>query len=410
MYKYKSIKLHSGQKRILEHILKNKSAKYVTIKTSRQFGKTLFAIQLLLNHAINEKSSIGWFSPYISQSKSILKKILNALNNSGLLKSVNQSDRIIELINGSSINFFGVDNPDAIRGYSFNYIICDEAAFYSKNVFEEVIRPTLLVKGKKCYIISTPKGKNNWFYKYYIQDTKQYTSISGSYTENKYIDLDEIEAAKTTLPDHIFRQEYLGEFLDSEFQVFQNIEGCSVLKKWASPTTNNYAGLDLGRKNDYTVLTILNENGEVVEIYRTDNKLWANQIIEIIKRLKKYNAYCYVDATGVGDAIFEQIKNQYKYIYGYVITGSGKESKQNLIEKLIISIQEEKIKLPVKELYEELYNEFSAFQCLYSPNSRSIKYEAISGYHDDIILSLSLSNICWLSKARVGAGIIFRSI
>ena len=405
----KGITLHEGQVRILKHIKSKKDAKYVTIKTSRQFGKTLFAMQLLLYHSINEKSSIGWFSPYISQCKYVMKKIVDAIRTSTLIKSYNQTDRIIELINGSKIYFYGVDNADAIRGNTFDYVICDEAAYYPKDVFEEVIRPTLLVKGKKCYIISTPKGKHNWFYKYYIQDSQSYTSIEGNYQENKYIDIDEIEAARQTLPEHIFRQEYLGEFLDSEFQVFQNIENVSILKSWAKPTKHNYAGLDLGRKNDYTVLTIMNEEGEVVEIYRTQDKVWINQINQIVQRLKKYNAYCYVDATGVGDAIFEQIKAQYRSLYPFVITGSGEESKQNLIEKLIISIQNEKIKLPTKELYKELYDEMSAFECIYTPSSRNIKYQAIQGYHDDIVLSLSLCNICWLKKMIVGSGVkIFR--
>jgi phage FluMu gp28-like protein len=404
---YKGLKLHDGQLRILKHIKSKVDAKYITIKCSRQWGKTLFAIQLLLFHSINEKSTIGWFSPYISQCKKVMRQIVDAIRMSGLINDYNQTDRIITLINGSKIYFFGVDNDDAIRGNTFDYVICDEAAFFPKDVFDEVIRPTLLVKGKKCYIISTPKGKSNWFYKYYIQDGIKYTSVEGNYLENKYVPLDEIEAAKQTLPQHIFRQEFLGEFLDSEFQVFQNVENVSVLKSWAKPTKNNYAGLDLGRKNDYTVLTILNEHGEVVEIYRTQDKLWLNQINQIVQRLKKYNAYCYVDATGVGDAIFEQIKKEYKSVYPFVITGSGEESKQNLIEKLIISIQNSKLKLPTKELYEDLHNEMSAFECIYTLSSRSLKYQAIQGYHDDIILSLALCNICWLKKKLVNSNIVF---
>jgi len=410
MTTYKGLTLHEGQVRILKHILKNKSCKYVTIKTSRQWGKTLFAIQILLNHAINEKSVIGWFSPYISQCKKVMKQVIDAIFASGLIKTYNQTDRIISLINGSKIHFFGVDNADAIRGNTFDYTLCDEAAYYPTDVFEEVIRPTLLVRGKKCYIISTPKGKHNWFYKYYIQDDPIYTSIEGNYIENKYIDIEEIESAKRTLPEHIFRQEYLGEFLDSEFMVFQNVENCTILDKWAQPSQYNYAGLDLGRKNDYTVLTIMNEDAEVVEIYRTQDKVWSNQINEIIKRLNKYNAYCFVDATGVGDAVYEQLKSKYKSLYPFVITGSGEESKQNLIEKLIISVQESKLKLPNKQLYPLLHDEFGAFECVYTPSSRNIKYQAIEGYHDDVVLSLALSNICYLKRARKGSGIIIKTI
>ena len=409
---YTGLILHEGQQRILKHILAHPDAKYITIKTSRQWGKSLFAIQLLLNHAINERSSIGWFSPYIAQCKKVMKQIYESIEPANLIKSYNQSDRIIELKNNSKIQFFGVDNADAIRGNTFDYAICDEAAYYPIDVFETVIRPTLLVRGKKCYIISTPKGKHNWFYKYYSQDNKSYTSIEGNYQENKYIDIEEIEAARQTLPDHIFRQEYLGEFLDSEFQVFNNVEQCATLNNWANKTPFNYAGLDLGRKNDFTVLTIFNEAGEIVEIFRDNNKLWSMQVNQIINKLQKHNAYCVIDATGVGDAIFEQIKHQYKNVYPYVITGSGEESKQNLIEKLIISIQNSEIKLPTKKLYSVLHDEMSAFECVYTPTSRSIKYQAMQGFHDDTVLSLALANICWEKRWRVskGSGIIFRAV
>lgn len=406
---YTGLRLHKGQLRILKHLLST-DAKYITIKTSRQWGKTIFALQLLLNHSINEKSSIGWFSPYIAQCKKVMKQLFDVIQYTQIIKNYNQTDRIIEFRNGSKIQFFGVDNADAIRGNTFDYVICDEAAYYQKNVFEEVIRPTLLVKGKKCYIISTPRGKHNWFYKYYIQENKPYTSVEGNYLENKYIDLEEIEAAKQTLPEHIFRQEYLGEFLDSEFQVFNNVEQSSVLTSWAQPSNYNYAGLDLGRKNDYTVLTILNENGEVVEIFRTQDKVWSNQINQIISKLNKYKAFCYVDATGVGDAVFEQIKDKYSHVYPYVITGSGEESKQNLIEKLIISIQNNLLKLPTKTLYEELHNEMAAFECIYTAASRNIKYQAIQGYHDDIVLSLALCNVCFISKEKVKTGYKIRRV
>ena len=400
---YQGLNLHKGQRKILNHILTHQECKYITIKTSRQWGKSLFAMQLVLNHAINEsKVSIAWFSPYIAQCKKVMKQIYEAIEKSKIIKNYNQTDRIIELNNGSKIQFFGVDNEDAIRGNTFDYCVCDEAAYYPRDVFEFVIRPTLLVKGKKCYIISTPRGKHNWFYKYYSQDNKSYTSIEGNYLENKYIDIEEIEAARQLLPDHIFRQEYLGEFLDSEFQVFQNIEKCAILNNWAKHSSFNYAGLDLGRKNDYTVLTILNDKGEVVEIYRSNNKTWNILINDVVTILRKYNAHCVVDATGVGDAVFEQLNNVYKNVYPFIITGLGKESKQTLIEKLIISLQNNKLILPTKELYQPLHDEMSAFECVYTPTSRSIKYQAMNGFHDDIVLSLALANISLEKKINTG--------
>lgn len=401
---YHGVKLHSGQRRILQHIQSCPNAKFITIKTSRQWGKTLFSIQLVLNHLINEKKvNVAWFTPYIAQSKKVMKQIYEAVQPSGLIFEYNQTDRMITFVTGSKITFWGCDNDTAIRGNTYDYAVVDEAAYIQEEVFETVIRPTLLVKGKKCYIISTPRGKHNWFYKYYMQTSTSHTiyaNCEGNYLENIYIDKEEVEAARLLLPEHIFRQEYLGEFLDSEFQVFQNIDNCAVLNQWAAPTTTNYIGIDLGRKQDYTVMVVLNELGEVVEIYRDNNKLWMQIVAEIIKRLRKYNCSAVVDATGVGDAVFEQIKQQYRHIVPFVITGTGENSKQNLIEQLIIDIQNASLKLPTKTLYKELHNEFEAFECIYTPHSRSIKYQAMNGFHDDIVLALSLANECRLKRYR----------
>lgn len=402
---YKGIKLHEGQKRILKHILQHPHAKFITIKTSRQWGKSLFGMQLVLFHAINEKNvKIGWFSPYIAQAKKVMKELHNAIANTGVVFEYNQTDRIITFVNGSSVQFWGVDNCNGLRGNTLDYAICDEAAYFAPDVFELVIRPILKVKGKKCYLLSTPRGKKNWFYKYYTQDGPLYTSVEGNYLENDFSSVEETEAARNIMPEHIFNQEYLGEFLDSEFLVFPSMPIQNIMEKWGQPTSVNYAGLDLGRKLDYTVLYILNERGETVEVYRDNNKLWQTLISNVVGKLKKYNAHCVVDATGVGDPVFEQLKSQYKHSTPFVITGFGDNSKQGLIEQLIISMQNNQIKIPSKTLYKELHEEMEAFECIYTPQSRTIKYQAMQGFHDDIILGLSLAQECRIKRLKCGGG------
>ena len=47
------------------------------------------------------------------------------------------------------------ENISAMRGYTFDYGILDEAAFI-KDEAMKVVRPTFAVNGKKIMIISTP--------------------------------------------------------------------------------------------------------------------------------------------------------------------------------------------------------------------------------------------------------------
>ena len=78
-------------------------------------------------------------------------------------------------------NSYQVERPDSVRGFSFNYLVVDEAAYVNERGFETAILPTLTAIGKKCLIISTPKSKN-WFYKYYLKgldDGSDYISFRG---------------------------------------------------------------------------------------------------------------------------------------------------------------------------------------------------------------------------------------
>ena len=75
------------------------------------------------------------------------------------------------------------------------------------------------------------------------KDNPNYKSFFGTSYDNPFIDVSEIEDARRSLPDHIFRQEYLAEFLDDGSSVFRNINEC--IKK-GGESANYYAGVDLG--------------------------------------------------------------------------------------------------------------------------------------------------------------------
>ena len=61
------------------------------------------------------------------------------------------------------------------------------------------------------------------------------------------------------LPEIIFRQEYMAEFVDSEGAVFRRIMEAAVLEPLEAPLPNRQyiAGVDVAAAVDYTVVTIL---------------------------------------------------------------------------------------------------------------------------------------------------------
>mgnify|MGYP003781127165 CR=1 FL=1 len=296
------------------------------------------------------------------------------------------------LKNGSVIIFRSAERYDNIRGETIDYAILDECAFMKDEAWTEAIKPTLLVRGRKVLFISTPKGKGGWFYDLYqlgvSADNQNYKSYTGSSYDTPYIDIDEIEEAKRTLPEGVFRQEYLAEFLESGGEVFQNLENI-VSPTWPRPKGKVYCGLDVARAEDYTVATFMDSEGQVVDIYRENLKDWNTIVKEVLQKIKQYNATTLVEVNGVGDPIYEQIKNQWQDTHPFVTTN---KSKNEIIEGLILDVNERAITIPSKELFPSLTHEMEIFTYDYNPKTRSVRYSHPPGQHDDTVLSLAFAN------------------
>ncbi|NDD85655.1 hypothetical protein EBZ38_15445 [bacterium] len=135
----------------------------------------------------------------------------------------NKSELKLEFINGSTLQFLSAEKGDSIRGFSFDYMVIDEAAFIRQDTVLEAILPTLSARGKKCLIISTPRSKN-WFFEWFYKQGEDYIQFKGQSTDNPHIDLGFIDEQRKSLPDSIYRQEYLAEFSESGNDVFRNLD------------------------------------------------------------------------------------------------------------------------------------------------------------------------------------------
>ncbi|CAG0925804.1 unnamed protein product, partial [Notodromas monacha] len=87
----------------------------------------------------------------------------------------NLKDRIIELSNGSTIRMGSLSTVDSCVGRSYDLIIFDEAALGADGeaAFNVALRPTLDKPNSKAIFISTPRGKNNWFSRFFERQIYQ---------------------------------------------------------------------------------------------------------------------------------------------------------------------------------------------------------------------------------------------
>ena len=386
--------------------VEEEGVKYITITTGRQVGKSLFGLNMILKWGLSTPNqSIMFVSPIYSQARKVFEDLERAVGDTNLIKSKNKSNYDIEFINGSKIMFRSAERPDGLRGYTLNYLVVDEAAFISDNVWDTILKPTILVHGKKCLFTSTPKGRN-WFYRLHLRgldvDQPQYKSIRASTSDNPYISKEDIEESRKTLPEDIYKQEILGQFVNDNGSVFKNLDSYCVIPQWTPKMTGMryFGGIDFGRAEDYTVLTIINEKGEVVYVYRERQQSWELIVDEIVKVLKRYDAQVQLEINSIGDVLYENLKKKYKKISPFLTTNS---SKQQIIEDLIYSLNQGELYLPSQELFPPLYNELGSFSYKYSPTSRKVIYGGLTGTHDDTVMSLAIAYNSLKSKKSAGS-------
>ena len=366
----------------------NSDGKYFVVSIGRQFGKTLLGENQALKWAVENNWKIGWISPTYKQCKKVFKEIVRAMGKNPFITSANHSDLVLNFTTGSTMLFYSAEAYDSIRGETFDALVGDEVAFWKPEAWNEVLKATVLVKGKKVLLLSTPKGKNQ-FYTLFNQsiNNDNYYSFYGTSFDNPFIERSEIEDARRMLPDHIFRQEYLAEFLDDASSVFRNIKECIEI---GEETRTLFAGVDLGRADDYTVLTIVDQNNKEVYCERWRHLEWSTIINNVVTQLNKYKPNVLIESNGAQDAIYEQIRDKVNYnkskVKPFVTTS---KSKQAIVENLIVAFENKEIGIIGKDWQ---ISELETFTYEYNLKTRTIKYSAPSGLHDDYVMSRAICN------------------
>lgn len=376
---------HFGQKEFL-----NSKARFKVLMCGRRWGKSDISKNLAIRFMLDGKET-AYVTPNYQLAKVFYEDILNILPVE-VIKSANKSDLIISLITGGTLHFFTGEKPDNFRGRKFHLVIIDEASYVKdlKNAWNNAIRPTLTDYRGEAVFISTPRGKD-YFHSLYLKGINKeegWESFRFTSYDNPYILNEEIDMAKLELPLAAFNQEYLA--IPSE-NVANPFGIDNIRKNIIDRLSNKPAvifGIDLAKTTDFTVIIGLDEDGKMCHYdrFQLDWTATKDKIRELPRSTTKH-----IDSTGVGDVIVEELQKEMSNIVGFKFTAS---SKPQLILSLIKSIEEGKIKY-----IEDITDELEVFE--YSIGvSGHIKYEAITGFHDDKVIALALANYLWKAKQQ----------
>lgn len=234
-------KMHQGQQELLKEVLGG-AKKYFALMAHRRYGKDFLAFICILLCAIKHPGNYYIFAPYFRQAKEIVidgktlagVPLIDNLIPRALLKNpksqfiVNRSDWSITLFNDSKIFIRGADNPNSNVGVGARGIIYTEAALM-KPGFYQYMKPAIdAVINKTGFgvviFISTPRGKDNWFTRLFIDYFTKYNehpeikrqwyvdiqraSESKAWNGKPVMNKLEREKAKREMLPEIYEQEY----------------------------------------------------------------------------------------------------------------------------------------------------------------------------------------------------------
>jgi hypothetical protein len=301
-------------------------------------------------------------------------------------------ERIVEFGDtGGSAQVRSADDPQSLRGEGLDLAVFDEAAFVIESAWTEAIRPALADKEGKALFISTPKGRN-WFWRLWqtamSQQDPEWMGWQFPTSSNPHIKATEIAAAKRSLPEQTFLQEFMAEFVEDAGAVFRGVTtaATAVLQTEAIPGHDYAFGVDWAKHQDFTAISVMDATLKSLvysdRFNQIDYSVQRGRLKTLYERFRPYKIIA--ESNAMGDPIVEQLFNEGLPVEPFRMTNS---SKKAIIDSLVLAFERQEIKiLPDPTLIAEL----QAFEVERLP-SGLLRYNAPHGIHDDTVISLALA-------------------
>ena len=371
-----------------QFVIHSDKSRFRVVCAGRKFGKTRLGVMECLGAARGGKR--GWWVAPTYKITEVGWRPLYAM--AGKIPGAQRykSDKMIVLPGGGWIGVRSADSDQGLRSEGLDFVVIDEAAFIHHDVWSQQIRPNLAATEGSAMFISTPWGLN-WFYDLYRRGQSNepgWRSFHYPTSANPYINPTEIESAKRELPDLIFRQEYLAEFVSMEGAVFRKVESAAVLAPIEGPQEGRQyiAGVDVAASVDYTVVSVMDVAAKQ-QVYmdrfnRVDYDVLETRLHALYQRFG-LQAMC-IEANSIGQPVIDHLANHGMMIVPFTTTNI---TKQAIITALQSAFEHGEIKIlndPV------LVGELLSFESKRNP-SGSFSYSAPEGMHDDCVMSLAIA-------------------
>lgn len=388
-----------------QRVIAEDTRRFIAVAAGRRWGKSLLMWHIIVPALL--RGERWWYtyptysSPGAADTWFWFEQAFYPLKMAGIAH-INKSRRLIRLENGGQFQVLGLEKADNLRGPGLDGLVMDEAAFVRDDVWTLRLMPMLTGRGGRAYFSSSPAGKN-WFQQVYAQGIDPLMTDWGAYHRTSFDNPDmvvEQGMIRQAVPERVFRQEYMAEFLDNDGAVFRGVrEAARIEPGTMQPEAGKryVVGVDWGRDNDYTVAVVIDADAQaMVDMVRVREVGYHLQRGYIANLYAKWRpSLMLVEENSIGSVNIEEMNRDGLPVVAF---NTNSKTKRPLIEGLVLALERGEVAIFNDEV---LVNELTAYTMDKSPAGHW-RYSAPEGGHDDTVIALALA---WRAATR-GGGLV----
>lgn len=384
----------------------------VCIESTTKAGKTLGCLVWQIGQMMQgaPDSEHWWVAPVYEQSMMAYRLAWSLLRGQPGFRQV-LSEKAIVGPGDRRWSFRSADKPDNLYGSAVSSAVLDEASRMKDDAVDAVYSTTTRTRGP-LRLIGNVRGRSNRHYQWsrrgesgepgfgYHRITADDAVAAGVF------DAADVEMARRSLPDAIFRELYYCEPADdgaNPFGIDAIRAACELCNGKASGQPAAVWGLDIARKRDWAVLVGLDHSRRVSALHRWHGLSYSALVEAVVAVVGRGSKACvFFDATGVGDAVGDQLAAARVWCEPFVFSNA---SKQGLMEGLALALQQGRTSVLDGAHRAEL--EAFEYDVRSTGGVSRVIYGAPAGAHDDTVCAHALA---WYGAERLGVSQAVRRV
>ena len=397
--------------------LVNHPAHELVIVSATQIGKSYGCAAWILGEMFEQPGVLAWWTgPTYIQTEIGFEFVERFARAAGLLWWSRPGRLRLGLRNGAWMDCRSWKYEDNLLGPSVGPMVVDEAGQLTPKV-RSILASRRSATGGRARYIGNPTHNRSEFYRLVKQAEQQkdpkrmalltwtwrdYERVLGKDARKEYLQFVGIQKEDELERD--YERLYEAKFGDVGEHVLDLRPVCVnggteerpvklPFREEIEKDERCVMGLDLAQKQDYMVASVFSRTtGRLKAMERYRHQPWEVQVNRAASLARETSQACFVDATGIGGPVREMLVQALSNLTEpgtelrlVPITFTG-QKKQSVFQALQVAVQKKRVSMP---WIREAVSECDTLE--YKPKAGHMGYEAQSGFHDDVPVSMALA-------------------